>query len=427
VWTRKTAIFVTFGFGSLLCAIIFRDYQLFAVGVIFTAILAIAFFMTSPRLLVERILPETQVFEGDKVVVHLRVSNRSRWWGRLGFMEIYDELPPTMMIVEGSNYSAINLGPGESAELEYTMVCTLRGYYMLGPLKLRKRDFFGIFEDGTTIEERTMLTVYPRIENLHAQKIKLTHRKYRPGPIQLRYVGLGGEFHSVRDYTYEDPYKRINWKVTAKLQKLMVNQYEVEDAQDIIIFVDARENTRVGTPYRNPLEYSIRACASLAQHLMQGTTRIGLVTYGEKIRTLLPYGGEGQLSMILATLTGTYARGNIDFKTVVDAVTPYMPPKSVLFLISTLDDDPTILKTVKELWSKGHRIYIISPSAIDFEREVCGHYPPRYWLLKLERERLLSELEPCTAEIMDWQPENSIAELWRLQLPTALPAPDSGG
>ena len=138
----------------------------------------------------------------------------------------------------------------------------------------------------------------------------------------------GTEFHSIRDYVPNDPFKKINWKVSAKYRKLMVNQHEVEDVFDAMIFVDARELTRTGTMLRNPLEYSIKAAIAMARTMTKRTNRVGLVTYNNRIRVIGPGIGENHISMIMGVLTGTYSMGNVTLKSAINTATPYMTPRS---------------------------------------------------------------------------------------------------
>jgi uncharacterized protein (DUF58 family) len=231
--------------------------------------------------------------------------------------------------------------------------------------------------------------------------------------LTLRQLGFGTEFHSIRDYIKTDPFRKINWKATAKLNKLMVNQYEIEDVFDVMIFLDARAITKVGSTLRNSLEFGVKAAATMAITFMKRTNRVGLVTYSDKVRIIKPGSGETHLATIISTLTGTYAMGKTSFKTAVDTATPYLTPRSPIILISPLNDDDTIKPTFRDLAAKGFHITLLSPSSIDFEREVEGYFSPRYLMIKLERENRLSELRGYGGAVIDWTPEQQLGEVVR--------------
>ena len=410
MWTRKTAILSSICIAAALGAMIFLDYQLLIICIIFALILCLSFTSSETRIEMSRYLPEPKTFEGDQVTVHLRITNTGR---SSGLVEVFDKLPTTVKLVKGSNHVYLNLKRNESLNIKYTVECPLRGYYLLGPVIIRKRDFFNIFCEKKIIMNRSYLTVYPRAEDIRQLPVQSRYRKIHPGMLTLRQLGFGTEFHSIRDYIKTDPFKKINWKATAKMNKLMVNQYEIEDVFDVMIFLDARAITKIGSTIRNSLEFGVKAAATMAITFMKRTNRVGLVTYSDKVRIIKPGSGETHLATIMSTLTGTYAMGNTSFKTAVDTATPYITPRSPIILISPVIDDETIKPTLRDLAAKNFNVSILSPSSIDFEREVDGYFSPRYLMVKLERENKLADLRGYGGKVIDWTPDKPLAEIVR--------------
>jgi uncharacterized protein (DUF58 family) len=410
MWTRKTAILSSICISAALGAMIFVDYQLLVICIIFALILCISYTSNETQIELLRYLPEPKTFEGDQITVHLKITNKGY---SSGLIEVYDKLPTTVKLIKGSNHVYLNLRKNESLNIKYTIECPLRGYYLLGPVILRKRDFFNIFCDKKVIMNRSYLTVYPRAEEVRQLPIQSRYRKVHPGMLTLRQLGFGTEFHSIRDYIKTDPFKKINWKATAKLNRLMVNQFEIEDVFDVMIFLDARAITKVGSTLRNPLEFGVKAAATLAMTFIKRTNRVGLVTYGEKVRIIKPGSGETHLATIMSTLTGTYAMGKTSFKTAVDTATPFLTPRSPIILISPIDDDDTIKPTMRDLSAKNFHVSVLSPSSIDFEREVDGYFSPKYLMIKLERENRLAELRGYGGKVIDWTPDKPLGEIVR--------------
>lgn len=409
-WTRKTVLFATTGITAFVGGMIFNDLLMIVLAIVLMSILIFAFATTQARVEVTRHTGEARAFEDEEVRVTLRIRNRG---ASLGMVQVYDRLPSSMMVSEGSNKGTFGLRKGEEVRLDYTVSCPLRGYYNLGPVVVRRSDIFGIFSEDVTIQERTHLTVYPHMAALRDVPLRSRYRKVHPGSITTTSLGQGTDFHSIRDYVSTDPFKKINWKVTARQRKLMVNQYETEDIFDVLIFVDARDITRVGTALQNPLEYSVKAASALTRTLMGRTNRVALVTYGRRVRTIHPGSGEVHLNTILSTLTGTYAKGDLPFKDAVDMAAPYITPNSPVILLSPLDGDDTIKEVTGYLAATHHHFTIISPSAVDFERNIEGGFTPRYLMVKLERENLLNELRGRGAHVVDWTPELTLDNVVR--------------
>ena len=325
------------GITSAVGSLIFHDYQLLIIAIILMLIVTLAFYITQSKIEIIRFLPESKTFEGDPIPVVLRIVNHGR---SLGLVEIYDRLPSVMQILSGVNKITLNLRRDEVVEIRYTVRCPLRGFYLLGPVVMRRSDFFSIFNETKLIQEQSAVTIYPKVADIKEVAIDSRYRKIHPGAVVMKHVGTGLEFHSIRDYVPSDPFKKINWKISAKYRKLMVNQHEVEDVFDAMIFIDARELTRSGTMLKNPLEYSIKAAVALSRTLMKRTNRVGLVTYNNRVRIIPPGVGENQLSMIMGVLTGTYSMGNVPLKSAVNIATPYMTPRSPIILISPLAGSP---------------------------------------------------------------------------------------
>jgi uncharacterized protein (DUF58 family) len=399
------------GLTSAVGSLIFHDFQLLILAIILLLILTLAFSMTQSKIEIVRLLPESKTFENDTIEVVLRIINHGR---SLGLVEIYDRLPSAMDIIDGANKITLNLNNEEVVEIRYRIRCPLRGFYLLGPVVMRRSDFFSIFCETKLIQDQTSVTIYPKVPDIKEVAIDSRYRKIHPGAVIMKHAGTGTEFHSIRDYVPSDPFKKINWKVSAKYRKLMVNQHEVEDVFDAMIFVDARETTRTGTMLKNPLEYSIKAAVTLSQTMMKRANRVGLVTYNNRVRILGPSIGENQMSMIMGVLTGTYSMGNLPIKSAVDTATPYMTPRSPVIIISPLDNDGTIKDVVRTLCSRKYNIIILSPSAIDFEHEIARVLhgdSPKYQMVKMERDNLLNELRSYGANVVDWTPNKPIQQV----------------
>ncbi len=408
MWTKKAAVFVTIAVVGLVLGLILRDPQLLLVGVIFLSAVLIAYFSVQRKLEIKRLITTPKVFEGDRMPVKLRIEGKGF---NMGITEVYDKLPSVMSVVKGNNDMHTNLGRKEKIHMEYTIKCPLRGYYNLGPVLVRQSDQMGMFVDKRSISNTSPVAVYPQLD--HAKKVPVDsrYRKLHPGALTMKYVGQGSEFHSIREYLPSDPFKTINWKVTARLRKLMVNQHEVEDVFDTMILVDARALTRSGTITSNPLEMSVKGAATIADYLMKRSNRVGVVTYGDTVRVIPPASGEAQMIKVLSLLTQTYAGGRTDMRRAYQKCSPYLTPRSPVIIFSPLTDDRSAKKVLRELAVKKHDVVIISPNDLEFEKKAVHVVPPIYHLLKMKRANMLNELSAIGAKVVDWSPDQDITTI----------------
>jgi uncharacterized protein (DUF58 family) len=408
MWNKKTGMYFSFALTPIILGLILRDPQFLVMGIIFSMLMLTVFFTSQSKVEVERIIPNPKVFENDEMEVILRIKCLSR---SLGTLEIYDTIPSSMKLVKGSNKILANLNKNEEVELRYSVTCPLRGYYNFGPVLIRNSDFFNLFLEKRSIVDKTTIVVYPRMLDVRKVPIDSKFRKLHPGSITMRHVGSGSDFHSIRDYIPSDPFRVINWKVSARLRKLMVNQYETEDVFDTIILIDARRKTAVGSQLYNPLEYSVRAGLTLSEHIMKRSNRVGLLTYGDTVKIIPPGNGDTQMAQILALLTETYAGGKTSMRFAYERMVPFLTPRSPIILISPLNGDNTIHYVVRELCGKGHEVTIISPSPIEFERFTTRTYSSKYMMVKMERENELATLNSFGATVIDWTLDKSFANV----------------
>src|SRR5205807_4957064 len=75
-----------------------------------------------------------------------------------------------------------------------------------------------------------------------------------------------------------DP-KRINWKASARYNKLIVNETEAERVTDVMIVLDT-DVTFFGQTESELFERGIRAAASFTRLLLRQSNRVGLVLQG---------------------------------------------------------------------------------------------------------------------------------------------------
>jgi uncharacterized protein (DUF58 family) len=386
--TLKAVGFVSSGFLLIVIALMLFDLQLFALGIMILAFVAVTKLMRV-KARIKRKLDTERILEGERVQVRVSVRNTGR---REAMVVLYDELPPEVKLVEGSNRQAFILESGGKTSLRYTIECPLRGHYTVGPMRVRRRDFFNLYFEEETIENVSYFSVYPRVPELDKFPVRSQESTYFE-TMPLAQAGLGYEFFCIRDYIKGDPLKRINWKVYAKRRDLMVNEYEKENLNDALIILDARELTKVGTPLNNPLEYSIKMAASLANLLLKGRNQVGLLSYGGEKNSFVipPSPGKNQLDEILGILVGIKAEGEESFKAALERAKPYLTPRTTIILISPLDEDDTVVEAAKEIM-EGYRFIVFSPNSYEIEREVAGVFSSKHTMLVLEKRNLVNEL-----------------------------------
>ncbi len=158
-----------------------------------------------------------------------------------------------------------------------------------GPEVTVKTGFPFIFtEIKRRININRVFLIYPEI-------IDMEHEIYVPqSDISKRIRREGDEFIRIREYRHGDEKRLIDWKATAKVDKLMVREYARNEAKTYTIILD-----NYLPPDRDAFERSISFAASLAELSIRRDFYLRFVTCHKTI----PYGsGREHLYRILDLL-----------------------------------------------------------------------------------------------------------------------------
>jgi uncharacterized protein (DUF58 family) len=247
-----------------------------------------------------------------------------------------------------------------SAKAEYSWkirtYCLERGRFRLGPITLTSGDPFGLFRIKYHLPHTSSMVVYPKTVTLRSFPLPIG---MLPGGDALRrrthYITTNAS--GVRDYEPGDPFNRIHWKSTARKDRLIVKEFELDPLADVWILLDLWSGTHYGdrhvpevewddmevlirhtTPHfalpPSSEEYAICAAASIAQFFLRRDRTLGFMAIGQRREVMQADRGERQLEKILETLAVLRAQGNVPFEELLYRETPALPRGSTLILIS---------------------------------------------------------------------------------------------
>jgi uncharacterized protein (DUF58 family) len=261
---------------------------------------------------------------GQTFMERMRVFNR----GRISklWIEVIDQSD-----MPGHQVSrVVHLGPNDSQRWRAETTCGRRGRFRVGPLVLRSGDPFGLFPRYHVVPDTHDLLVYPATVDLSAFTLPVGDL---PGgsAIQKRTPFVTPNASSVRDYFPGDAFNRIAWRATARTNKLMVKEFELDPTADIWIAVDMQAAVQAGATgaaalpnFRGddvPLsfwldsteEYAVTIAASMARHFLQQNRNVGLISNSAHPTIMPADRGGRQMFKILEQLAVVRADGSTPF------------------------------------------------------------------------------------------------------------------
>ncbi|MBK1813101.1 DUF58 domain-containing protein [Clostridium sp. YIM B02505] len=168
------------------------------------------------------------------------------------------------------NYTgdALTLAINENHIISEEIVYISRGKFDLGNYDVELKDLLGIFNINYKINESKPIKVFPRVYDI--SQLAISGSEIIENTLSI--VTSKEDPHSTRDmrrYREGDSLKRINWKVSAKLNDLYVRNFDTVSGEEFNIFIDMNESNYRLDPYGKNEEFLIDFSASLVYSLLK--------------------------------------------------------------------------------------------------------------------------------------------------------------
>ena len=365
-----SVFFLTAGFA-------FENYFLiyFAILLIFSTVVSLPLFyyqMNIEELRVHRELEKEKVFKDDFVHVKVVVENSGK--NSFDFLEIRDYYNPELFrLVLGENFITTRIGPRNQIKFSYILEPKVRGEYPLGPLSLIVKDRLGFNSVERVVPDSVSdILVYPPYEDIKRIEILGSKRSLSQnyGLQRSKQKGLGSEFYGMRQYVFGDQFRLIDWKASARSQKLIVKEFESERDVSVMILVDSSNSMAGGAIENTKFEFAIRACMLLTKVALSRKDKVGVFTYSDKknFNFLKPGSGEDHFYQVLDFVAKIKPQGKSRFVEAMDFLNRRYQKRSLIFIISDLETSPKeIGQAIRKLIPFNHTVIIINPFSPWFE------------------------------------------------------------
>jgi uncharacterized protein (DUF58 family) len=148
------------------------------------------------------------------------------------------------------------------------------------------------------------VTVFPNLVEAAVRALPMqAQRRREAGLRNVRRLGEGRVFESLREWVPGDDTRVIDWKATARRGKAMARQYEDERRQHVLMAIDAGRMLTAEVEGRPRLEAVIDAALQLAYAASEHDDNVGLMVFADTIQQYVaPARGKRALRQVLEAL-----------------------------------------------------------------------------------------------------------------------------
>ncbi len=195
----------------------------------------------------------------------------------------------------------VSLPATSRASLHYTLTPERRGAFAIETVFLRLRSRFALWHRQVELPCHSHIDVYPDMKQLGDYALLArTNRLSLIGMRRTRRLGQDNEFERLRDYTHDDSYRHIDWRSTARRNKLTVRDFQANQSQRIVFLVDCGRMMTGEAAGISLLDHSLNAMLMMAYVALNRSDQVGLVCFDNEIRSYVPpRGGMGQMNRLL--------------------------------------------------------------------------------------------------------------------------------
>ncbi|ADT85086.1 DUF58 domain-containing protein [Thermococcus barophilus] len=381
----------------------------------------------NPKIEVSKVFEE-RLEEGKRSKVVLKIKNL----GSAVKIKVKEEAPREIKVEAPSE---VVLMPGEEKFVEYFITPENKGEYEL-LTKIYVYDTSELYFDEIILG-KYKIEVFPSVDSI--REAAKEDYSIRLGEVYKKSILLGlesMELYGLREYLPGDDLRRIDWKASSRLGKLIVREFLKERESDVYIVLDATREMRKGVK-RAKIDYASTLALHLATLLLKKNYSVGMIIYwDEGFKAIKPAKGRDQLDKIRNAIRFKPERGLLSFKSsislklsergrrflgklfpkkrrsVAEALLNIKTP-SYLILITDLMSNTSQLYRLMLMIRKKHKGIILSPNPILFYSGELDEETLKFLYEKyLEREKTVRKFNSVIPTI-DLGPSDYLREIVR--------------
>jgi uncharacterized protein (DUF58 family) len=270
--------------------------------------------------------------------------------GDSGVRRVRQPVPPEI---------ALEPDDARGASLDATLRGTHRGDHALAPVAARLSGPLRIASRDVQLGAAASVRVIPDLPK--ARRLAAARRGggLDEGRVRNR-LGVGTEFEAIRDYSPDDDIRQVNWVASSRANKLLSNQYRVDENRDVVCVVDTGRLMASPIGSLTRLDVALDAMTILCVEAEESQDRVGAIAFSSEVLRQLSPRRKGAADVVNALYDMEPVEVESDYERAFIAVGRH---KRALVVVFTDLIDETVARSLLsacQILRRRHAIMVVS-------------------------------------------------------------------
>ncbi|MAN93872.1 MAG: hypothetical protein CL700_06670 [Chloroflexi bacterium] len=235
-----------------------------------------------------------------------------------------------------------------------------RGMYHSGIVKLVSQDPFGLFRLRRDFIDPHPYIVFPAVEALPDLGARFAGLP-SDSRATKHWEQITTDVSSIRSYVEGDSMRRIHWPYTARMNELMVKEFDMGLSAEAWVLLDMHHLSHYGIEQddvNNTEELAVTVAASIVGRLMDQSMPVGLAVNGDREHIFRPDSSPEQRGRLMETLSEVRAYGQITLQEFIYGLRSHLNQFNALTLV-TASVEPQWIASLTHLRRQGVEVSVV--------------------------------------------------------------------
>ncbi|MGH8264118.1 MAG: DUF58 domain-containing protein [Steroidobacterales bacterium] len=180
----------------------------------------------------------------------------------------------------------VSIAGGSEIRRPFEITPLVLGKLAWPAVSARIRGIFGLAWWPRQLAIDRELTVVPDLLRRSSASPSLA----RQGASARTVRGAGAEIHELREYRPGDPLRAIDWKASARAQRLIARDFTEDQHLEVMLAVDAGRGSALWTGRLDRLGHYVNFACRFAEHVVSRDDQVGVIAFADQLLATLPPG-----------------------------------------------------------------------------------------------------------------------------------------